>query len=56
MSPPELERSFAVVDGLVKKLRETTPTTGGGASARPIAVNPRTGARVQWNGSQWVPL
>lgn len=55
MSPSELERSFSVVDGLVKKLRETTPATAG-AGARPIAVNPRTGERRQWNGSQWVPL
>lgn len=31
----------------------------GGASptaSGPIAVNPTTGARVQWNGSAWVPL
>lgn len=25
-------------------------------STGPIAVNPQTGQRVQWNGSQWVPL
>lgn len=29
---------------------------GGASSARPIAVNPQTGQRVQWNGSAWVPL
>ncbi len=23
---------------------------------RPIAVNPQTGQRVQWNGQQWVPI
>lgn len=31
-------------------------TQGGASSARPIAVNPQTGQRVQWNGSAWVPL
>lgn len=31
----------------------TTPRQSGGGA---IAVNPQTGARVQWNGSAWVPL
>lgn len=26
-----------------------------GRASGPIAVNPQTGQRVQWNGSQWVP-
>lgn len=53
MSAAELERSFSVVDGLVKKLRDTSSAATSGG---PIAVNPTTGARVQWNGSAWVPL
>lgn len=32
------------------------PQQGGASSARPIAVNPQTGQRVQWNGSAWVPI
>lgn len=55
MSSQELERSFAEIDRLVAKMRETGGAAGGRASG-PIAVNPTTGARVQWNGSAWVPL
>lgn len=55
MSSQELERSFAEIDRLVAKMRETGGAAGGRSSG-PIAVNPTTGARVQWNGSAWVPL
>ncbi len=30
--------------------------TGEAAPSGPIAINPQTGAKVQWNGSAWVPV
>lgn len=32
------------------------PQNGSAATQGPIATNPQTGARVQWNGQAWVPL
>ena len=44
----------------IERADQVRSSRGSGGAARnasgPIAVNPTTGARVQWNGSAWVPL
>lgn len=62
-SREELERSLSIIEQSLARWEETvragqgqqTPQ-GQQAQSGPIAVNPNTGERVQWNGSAWVPV
>lgn len=63
----EMNARTSGIQGAVQSLRETATANDGhggsgwpgdpakAASSGPIATNPQTGQRVQWNGTAWVP-
>ncbi len=42
--------------GVIKRIVPQETQTGGGGQARPRAVNPQTGATVEFDGQAWVPV
>ena len=48
------QRANALVSDLERQLQTAAPQAA--SAAGPIATNPATGERVQWNGSAWVPI
>lgn len=57
-SREELERSLSIIEQSLNRWEQAVQAGQSQApqGQGPIAVNPQTGARVQWNGQAWVPM
>lgn len=56
-SPDQFRRSLGVINAALERWENALgEQPQSGAASGPIAVNPQTGQRVQWNGSAWVAI